>query len=241
MNKNTRDNFGYLSDDDIISRYLQGETTDGEEAVFMNDLKIDQELRENAITQARIIKGMKSADEELIAAFKSADKSVIESVLEDNRNDATSKHRYNMLSFSKWISMAAAVLLILFCGYKGYDYYDTTRLGMEYANSFPLTSVVRGDSDSDVETELQGLFDNVIQCKDLDKTTARLEELWLIVQDDTFNVYTDYAPYIGWYLAIGYLENYEKTKAKDILNYLMKQNFENKIFNEKVHILFQQI
>ena len=51
----------------------------------------------------------------------------------------------------------------------------------------------------------------------MDNTTSRLAALWKLSKQDTYNDYTDYAPYIGWNLAIGYLRNYEKTKAQNIL------------------------
>lgn len=108
-------------------------------------------------------------------------------------------------------------MFIIFVGFKTYDYYDTTNLGKEYANAFPVSSIIRGEVNADVETELSTLFNNVAECKDLDNTTSRLATLWDLAKQDTYNDYTDYAPYIGWNLAIGYLENYEKEKAKDVL------------------------
>lgn len=116
-----------------------------------------------------------------------------------------------------WLSVAASVAVLLFAGYKGYDYYDTTRLGMKYATAFPMETLVRGETDDAVETELRMLFNNVVERKDLKETTKRLSELWELSNQETYNDYTDYAPYIGWYLAIGYLEDYEKGKAKVVL------------------------
>ena len=56
----------------------------------------------------------------------------------------------------------------------------------------------------------------------MDNTTSRLEIIWKLSKQDTYNEYTDYSPYIGWNLAIGYLENYEKAKAKDVLKEMEK-------------------
>ena len=105
----------------------------------------------------------------------------------------------------------------MFVGFKTYDYYDTTSLGREYANTFPISTIIRGETNTDVETELAILFNNVVESKDLDNTTSRLATLWELSKQDTYNDYTDYAPYIGWNLAVGYLEDYEKSKAKEVL------------------------
>lgn len=77
--------------------------------------------------------------------------------------------------------------------------------------------VVYRSLNTTTENELKGLFDNVINGKDLRKTTERLDVIWQIAKQDTYNDYTDYAPYIGWYLAIGFLRDYEKLKANKIL------------------------
>lgn len=213
----------FISDDDKICRYLQGNMSESEEMEFIEALKADNELRQKAVIQARLIKGMKDADIELINAFKDTDAVKIGLLANcKNRSVAAStvpvRHRPSM---GKWFSIAAAVAILIVGGYKGYDYYETTRLGMQYANTFPMSSITRGNSDSDVESELTVLFNNVIERKDLKTTTSQLEELWNISQQETYNDYTDYGPYIGWYLAIGYLEDYEKTKAKDVLNQLI--------------------
>lgn len=218
---NTQDEMSkYISDDDKICRYLQGNMSESEETEFIEALTTDNELRQNAITQARLIRGMKDADIELINAFKDTDVAEIESIgsYRSNPSVANVMPKKLKLPFVKWFSIAATVAIILVGGYKGYDYYETTRLGMQYANTFPMSSITRGDSNSNVEAELTVLFNNVVERKDLKTTISRLDELWNISQQDIYNDYTDYGAYIGWYLAIGYLEDYEKSKAKDILN-----------------------
>ena len=106
----------------------------------------------------------------------------------------------------------------MFVGFKSYDYYDTTSLGREYANTFPTSTIVRGEANADVDTELTTLFNNVAEGKDLENTTSRLKTLWDLAKQDTYNDYTDYAPYIGWNLAVGYLRNYEKAMARNVLS-----------------------
>lgn len=232
----------YISDDDRVCRYLQGNMSESEEAEFIEALKTDKGLRQNALIQARLIKGMKDADIELINAFKDTDVAEIETIGSNKSNMSVTNivSQKLKLSFVKWFSIAATVAIILVGCYKGYDYYNVTRLGMQYANTFPMSSITRGDSNSNIEVELTILFNNVIERKDLKSTTSRLEELWNISQQDTYNDYTDYSSYIGWYLAIGYLEDYEKSKAREILNLLNDQNH-NKVFQNTVNSLLQNI
>ena len=156
---------------------------------------------------------MYQVDQELIQTLKEASVSEIHSLIRPR------KHIFRKPV--TWMCMAASVMLLIFAGYKGYDYYDTTRLGMKYAQTFPMETLSRGDSDNDVELELHTLFDNVVERKDLTVTTERLAELWKLANQDTYNDYTVYVPYIGWYLAIGYLEDYEKEKAQYILRTML--------------------
>lgn len=195
--------------DERISRYLKGQMTPQEETEFLVDMESDEQLKQDAIAQARLVKGMAQVDYEFIQELKNTPEAKIISSIRPPRSV--------FIKPITWISMAASVAVLLFAGYKGYDYYDTTRLGMKYATVFPIETVVRGDADSLVDIELQTLFENVIDRKDLTFTTKRLSELWEISNQETYNNYTDYAPYIGWYLAIGYLEDYDKEKAVSIL------------------------
>jgi ribosomal protein S25 len=201
-----------LLNDERISRFLQGKMKADEEATFMDEMKNNENLRNQAIAQARLVKGMKQVDEELKDTFRLVDEQTIQRIAKDVSETSVSKK-----SSARWLAIAASVVFIVFVGFKSYDYYDTTSLGKEYANIFPTTSIIRGETNTDVETELSTLFNNIAECKDLDETTSRLATLWELSKQDAYNDYTDYAPYIGWNLAIGYLENYEKAKAKNVL------------------------
>ena len=201
-----------ILNDERISRFLQGKMDTDEEAAFMEEMKNNDDLRNQAFAQARLVKGMKQVDEELKDAFRQADEQTIKRIAKEASETSVSKK-----SSSRWLAIAASVVFIVFVGFKSYDYYDTTSLGKKFANTFPTSTIIRGEANADVETELTTLFNNVAEGKDLDNTTSRLKTLWELSKQDTYNDYTDYAPYIGWNLVIGYLENYEKTNAKDIL------------------------
>lgn len=219
--------------DERISRYLKGKMNAQEEKQFLADMASDEQLKQDAIAQARLVKGMAQVDEELIQELKTASESKI-----------AYSGRSRRIMFRKpiaWLSVAASVAVLLFAGYKGYDYYDTTRLGMKYATAFPMETLVRGETDDAVETELRMLFNNVVERKDLKETTKRLSELWELSNQETYNDYTDYAPYIGWYLAIGYLEDYEKGKAADILKVMSGQYQDNVNIKNRIEIIFNQL
>ncbi|MBD5223716.1 MAG: hypothetical protein HDS71_06675 [Bacteroidales bacterium] len=223
-----------LDRDERISRYLKGLMSIQEETKFLADMESDEQLKQDAITQARLVKGMAQVDYELIQELKNTPEAKVMSSLRPPR-----------IIFRKpvaWLSVAASVAVLLFAGYKGYDFYDTTRLGMKYATAFPMETLVRGDTDSNVDKELQTLFENVVERKDLPSTTKRLSELWERSNQETYNDYTDYSAYIGWYLAIGYLEDYEKDKAKSILATILKHpDGKSNVFINEVSSLLNEI
>lgn len=222
-----------LLNDERISRYMEGKMNADEESSFMEELKNNDNLRNQAIAQARLVKGMKQVDEELKDAFREADEQTIRRIAKEAIGNK--KHS------ARWLAIAASIVFIVFVGFKSYDYYDTTSLGREYANTFPVSTIVRGETNADIDTELTTLFNNVAEGKDLDNTTSRLKTLWELSKQETYNDYTDYAPYIGWNLAIGYLRNYEKTMARNVLSE-METIYDNEtIIGKKVRKLIKTI
>ena len=215
-----------LVNDERISRFMQGLMEADEEDAFQIELKNNEELRNQAIAQARLVKGMKQVDEELKEMFQRTDEQTIRNIA----NRVTARKNRS----TRWLAIAASVVFIVFVGFKSYDYYDTTNLGKEYANAFPTSSIIRGELNTDVESELKALFDNVAQNRDLDNTTSRLTTLWELSKQESYNDYTDHSPYIGWNLAIGYLENYEKAKAKEILKEMKQVYPEGTALGDKI-------
>ena len=222
-----------LLNDERISRYMKGVMNADEESAFMEELKNNADLRNQAIAQARLVKGMKQVDEELRDAFREADEQAIKCFA----NEAIGRKKHS----ARWLAIAASIVVIVFVGFRSYDYYDTTSLGREYANTFPTSTIIRGEANADVDKELAMLFNNVAEGKDLDNTTSRLATLWELSKQDAYNDYTDYAPYIGWNLAVGYLRNYEKTLARNVLSE-METIYENEtIIGKKVRELINTI
>ena len=199
----------------------------------MAELKNNEVLRSQAIAQARLVKGMKQVDDELKEIIRSTDEQTIRRLA----SETTIRKKQT----ARWLAIAASVALILFVGFKSYDYYNTTSLGKKYAHTFPVSSIVRGEANLDVEAELTTLFNNIAEGKDLDDTISRLEALWEISKQETYNDYTDYAPYIGWNLAIGYLQDYEKEKAQVILEEMKQMYTQRSAIGNKINILSNEL
>lgn len=208
-----------------INRYLFGKMSPEENAQFESDLKNDSQLRKQAESMAQVVKAMDvigtEHDKEIISKMKGS---------------VTSKARP-----VKWLSIAASFALILTIGYYVYDYNRIGNLGEEYAATFPISPIVRGEENVDAIQKLTTLFENVTNGEDLDNTISQLSKLWALSQSDTFNEYTTYAPYIGWNLAIAHLRNHNKKEAKVILEELAKMYPEDSAVDDKVSELSKKL
>lgn len=222
-----------LRNDDIIDRFIQGQMDENEEKAFLEELNQNEELRERAILHARLVKGMAQVDDEIIEAYSEAEDS--------SKNNKATVVSIDKKHSARWLAIAASIVFVVFVGFKSYDYYDTTSLGREYANTFPTSTIIRGEANTDVDTELTKLFNNVAEGKDLDNTTSRLKILWEQAKQDTYNDYTDYSPYIGWNLAIGYLRNYEKAKANNVLKEMKREYPKGTVIGDKIATLLEML
>lgn len=213
------------NNEERINRYLHGEMSSEEESVFEADLPKDNTLKQQAESMARIVKGMEVVGDE-------HDKQLLEKM----------KASFGKKSSSlRWISIAASIALVLTVSYFAYDYSATTRLGKEYAYAFPVSEVIRGEEDEEVASTLTLLFDNVANGKDIDNTIKQLEELWALAQSDTYNDYTTYEPYIGWNLAVAYLRNYDKKKARVVLEKMQANYPTGTALGDKIAELLKKV
>lgn len=228
--------------EDRIARYLRGEMNAEEVVSFERELESNNELRSKALVMARLIKSMKEVgqqqDHAVIDAFASADEESVKMVAKKatQKNDKTKSLSFYIRSFSA----AASVVLLIGIGMYYFDYNKTVSLGEQYAMAFADEQMsFRGSVSSDVEKELSELFANVQKGENLDATTHRLSVLWELSTMDIYNDYTDYAPYIGWNLAIGYLCNNDKNNAIDILTQMnsLYTNKETMIVNRIINLL----
>ena len=105
MNQNTIQERELLNDD-RISRFMQGEMGADEETAFLEELKNNKDLRNQAIAQARLVKGMKQVDEELKDVFHQSDEQTIKRIAKD----ASVRKK----SSARWFAIAASVVFIVF-------------------------------------------------------------------------------------------------------------------------------
>lgn len=208
-----------------ITRYLHGEMTPSEEALFEKDIQSDETLRNQTEAIARTIKVMNTIGSE-------KDRKVVEEMKSSSKRKARP---------TRWLSIAASFALLITVGYYTYDFTTTVSLGKEYATAFPLSSEIRGEEDEEVLNKLTVLFDNVANNRDIDNTIEQLEVLWQQSQSDTYNEYTTYAPYIGWNLAISYLLDYDKKKARVVLEQLESQNSDGTKYDNLTNELMEKI
>lgn len=215
------------SNEERIERYLHGEMTPEEEAIFEEDFANDDILRRQAETIARAVKGMETVGGE-------QDRLMIEKMKTANGKK---------LSPVWWMSIAASLVIIFTVGYHFYDRSQTIALGQQYAYVFSTEteSLIRGEEDEDVANKLNVLFDNAANGKDLDNTISQLEELWALAQSDTYNDYTTYEPYIGWNLAIAYLRNNDKKEAKEVLKEMQVSYPEGTAIGDKIKEVIKKI
>lgn len=233
-----------LEQDDRIALFLKGKMTPQEEQAFMQELNINQELKARAVALARLVKGMKEVgriqDEDVIGAILATDENDVKSLA---RNATTRKvNVVPMRTMAKWLSMAASILLVVWLGIGYHDYRTTTGLGEEYGTMFSTSQLTRGAGEpSEVDTRLAQLFDNVANKNDLDNTLHELSLCWELSTQETYNDYTDYAPEIGWNLAIGYLKDNNRKQAKATLEKLTEVVPEGTAIGDKSRELLMKI
>ena len=217
--KNNQDKVSIdIIEEERINSFLRGEMSSEEETTFMDELKSNDELRNKAVVAARMAKAIKTVGEE-------KDSLVKEALLTSNDHDIemivknVTRKRSKLLTL-RIISVAASILILVISGWHYYDYRVTTGLGNEYEMMFESSSFVRGVDTGSVEKELNSLFAKVKSGDDSDNTIKRLSLLWELSIMETYNDYTDYAPQIGWNLAIAYLKDNDKDNAMAVLTKL---------------------
>lgn len=202
-----------LSNAEKVDLFLKGEFTEEECSLFESELYANTELRSMSESSALMVQEMHSIG-------KAQDKEIVDTI---KRQSGMSRIRTSgSLGGWKIVAIAACMVGLIWGGYRYYDYSYVTGLGKEYSSALPFEEVVRGDSNLNVNEELSLLFDNIINNSDVRPTISRLEELWMVSRGDYYNEYTEYEPYIGWYLAIGYLLDNNKAAAVPILIELKK-------------------
>ena len=133
-------------------------------------------------------------------------------------NKASEKRKHRIVKFAYALAAAASIAIIATVGYNQYERHQVIALGKEYALTLsPFAEEYHRGDTSTAGEEINALTANVRNQENLEQTIDRLSRLWALSKSDTYNDYTDFAPEIGWTLAIAHLENNDKNAAISVL------------------------
>ena len=206
-----------------IERYLREQMSPEENDAFLNDLRNDKDLREEAQMMALLIKEMKEEQARQC-----------ERLTEDVLAEEEKVKKAKIISMVRWsLSIAATFLLIYGAITLWNKQSDTDVLYAQADNIFeqhysPYT--LQGDprgGDSDVEKELSVLFNQVGTEKDVTPIIEKLQKIHDSI--DSEYEYSLYADDITRYLALAYLKDHNLDKAKELLKPLSDNGDEDAI------------
>jgi len=193
-----------------IERYLREQMSPEENDAFLDDLRNDKDLREEAQMMALMIKEMK--EEQARQSEK-----LTENVLKDVRPVAA-----KTISIVRWSLSIAAMFLLIFGAVTLWNKQSDTDLLYaqadiifeQYYSPYTMQGDLRG-GDSDVEKQLSVLFNQVGTEKDVSPIIEKLQKIHDSI--DSEYEYSLYADDITRYLALAYLKAHNINKAKELL------------------------
>ena len=194
-----------------IERFLREQMTPEESEAFMNDLKKDKELREEAQMMALLIKEMKE-----------------EQAKEDEvlrQRVMASKTKSKNIRMIRWaISIAAMIVLLFGAAVLWNRQIASDPLFAQYYASYD-TGRERGGDDA-VKNELAELFNKIESEKDVTPIIARLQTIYDKIQsnDEHYSEYSYYENDIAWYLALAYIKDHNFGKAEELLEPLKERD-----------------
>ncbi len=202
--------------DERIDSFLRGKMTAEEETSFKDEVARDDYLKQRIREQILLIRGIQQFG-------KVEDEIVIDSVKQSTNKE---KRSVWLRPFALYpLSLAAALLVFIFINSK--VIFNSSMSYAEHESTTFISSMqygVRGSEDSELVSHLYEDFLKVNKGEDLNNTILELEEQFKICRDEYIDEVDDYSSRIGWFLAVAYLKNGEKQKAKKILNYVIEDN-----------------
>lgn len=194
---------------DKIDLFLTNQMTLEENNAFLNELKNDKDLREEALMTALLIKEMKNEQAK-------QDEEIVKEV----------KKRKNIKIVRRIFSVAAMLILVFGATWLWYRPSGTEVLFADYYTSYIMQGDSRG-GDSDVEKELSTLFNQVGTEKDVSAVIDKLQKIYDSI--DSEYEYSLFADDIAWYLALAYLKDDKPEKAKELLKPLAVNGHEKAV------------
>ena len=191
-----------------IERFLREQMSPEENDAFLNDLKNDKDLREEAQMMALMIKEMKEEQ------IKQSEK-LTEDVLAEEKQAKKAR----IISMVRWpLSIAAMFILIFGATLLWNRQSDSEILFNEYYQPYVVQGERGGDDDT-IKEELANLYNKVGTEDDVTPIITRLQTIY----DNILSNNVDYAEYIYYekdivkYLALAYIKNNDLDKAKRLL------------------------
>lgn len=191
-----------------IERFLREQMSPEENDAFLNDLKNDKDLREEAQMMALMIKEMKEEQ------IKQSEK-LTEDVLAEEKQAKKAR----IISMVRWpLSIAAMFILIFGATLLWNRQSDSEILFNEYYQPYVVQGERGGDDDA-IKEELANLYNKVGTEDDVTPIITRLQTIY----DNILSNNVDYAEYIYYekdivkYLALAYIKNNDLNKAKRLL------------------------
>lgn len=207
-----------------IERYLREQMTPEENEAFLNDLRNNKELREEAQMMALLIKDMKEEQAKQDEAIK-------QEILTSKRVSAAKTIR-----LVKWIGSIAAMFILLFGANQWYTSYKTDKVFDAYYTPYDTSLASKGGDDETIKQELAELYNKVGTEKNVTSVITRLQTIYDGIQSasDDYADYTYYENDIAWYLALAYIKDHNLDKAKELLEPLADNGDEevNKLLKE---------
>lgn len=191
-----------------IERFLREQMSPEENDAFLNDLKNDKDLREEAQMMALMIKEMKEEQ------IKQSEK-----LTEDVFAEEKQAKKARIISMVRWpLSIAAMFILIFGATLLWNRQSDSEILFNEYYQPYVVQGERGGDDDA-IKEELANLYNKVGTEDDVTPIITRLQTIY----DNILSNNVDYAEYIYYekdivkYLALAYIKNNDLDKAKRLL------------------------
>ena len=202
-----------------IERYLREQMTPEENKAFLNDLRNNKELREEAQMMALLIKDMKEEQTK-------QDEAITQEILASGR-PATAK----TIRLVKWIGSIAAMFILLFGANQWYSSYKIDKVYDAYYTPYDASLASKGGDDETIKQELAELYNKVGTEKNVTSVISCLQTIYDGIQSasDDYADYTYYENDIAWYLALAYIKDHNLEKAQKMLKPLADNGDEEAI------------
>lgn len=200
--------------DELIDKFIRNKMTPEEEEAFKTNLANDPGLRERAFATAIMAKCMREKRQEEEKAFTEQLNSAVKA----------SSQRARIISLKEFMAIAAS--LLIYMGFGGYLRF--TEYGYQQRNSIVAENISmggalteRGEGDEAMLSKLDSIATTIKKDRDMTKVIAELQTLYDKRLTDVNCAQNSVT--IGWYLALAYIKDDQKDKAKDVLIILKKE------------------